>query len=1144
MGTYACYAPQLGAVTYEAVGGCDPTLGACDVRAQVRATFRGNHLNQSASPVYPGSPVWLTWSGASGFVGSCGQGGTAIWDDIGDAWIQGANFSCADPEAMTNGGMYTLRVRVCQGATFCTRSDETVPVPFMPDDVAGALCPPAPPPPKPWGCGEEDGCETACMGPGGGPGGAGGGGSSAAGGGAAAGPAASGPGAMLRYQAGGVAHPGAFRPTDWVATLGRYWSHDYAEHIVVDPNPSRVWLLTRWATYRRFDDLDLDGVYETSVPSDEYRRLSYDAASGWTLRALDGTTHRYDLDGQWIETADRHGNAKTAQYDASGRLERVDFPDGRREDFGYDATGKLTTIIEVGVDGQPQRTWTYAWTGNDLTRIDRPDGTVWRFDYADPAHPGFMTRMTLEGSDGVSERIEGAWDYVAGNVVRTWRGAEAFDDPSAVDAWSFAFDDAASPTVTTVTDPLGNLSTYTFGRDPSSSKPRIAQVAGDCPTCGLAPNTQRTYADPAHPLRATREVDGRGLVTLMTHDASGRIASRSDAVGTPDERTTTWRYDATFPALIDRVEQPSTSGNAFDRRIATTQYSATGEPLTQTIEGVEDGQSFAYTTTRTYTAEGQLATVDGPDHGTADVVTWAYDPQRGGLVMASRIDPLIGVTTYGHDALNRRTSEIDPNGVRIDTEYDALDRVRFVRHRGATPAEDLVTEYRYDPLGDLVMTVLPAGNVMTYAHDAAGRVVTIERRPDDQPGSRGERIVHDYDPYGHKTSARRERWDGSGWVLDAETTWQYSTRCHLDRTIEGAVSGLLSVTEYAYDCNGNLERVWDANHPSLGQTQPATTEYLYDSLDRVTTVRQPFGGAGGGVVETSYAYDVQDHVIRITDGEGTVTRYVYSDRDLLTEEISEVAGTTHHAYTPNGELASSTDARGVTVLRSFDALDRVTLVDYPDDALDIAYTYDDPQVPFSAGRLTQIARDGSAIDYGYDRFGRVTQDGALQMTHDRNGNRRTVTYPGGFVATYGFDFADRASSVSMAPSSGSAQTIVSAASYRASGLARAVTLGNGLIETREHDGRDHPTAIRVPGLLDWTYATDAVGNPTSIVDGLSASNDRTYAYQDVQYHLTQGDGPWGTRSWSYDRLGNRLSEVRDGGAADVYGYLMNAAGGN
>jgi hypothetical protein len=28
---------------------------------------------------------------------------------------------------------------------------------------------------------------------------------------------------------------------------------------------------------------------------------------------------------------------------------------------------------------------------------------------------------------------------------------------------------------------------------------------------------------------------------------------------------------------------------------------------------------------------------------------------------------------------------------------------------------------------------------------------------------------------------------------------------------------------------------------------------------------------------------------------------------------------------------------------------------------------------------------------------------------------------------------------------------------------------------------------------------------------------RTYAYQDYSYFLTQGDGPWGSRAWTYDR---------------------------
>jgi len=80
-------------------------------------------------------------------------------------------------------------------------------------------------------------------------------------------------------------------------------------------------------------------------------------------------------------------------------------------------------------------------------------------------------------------------------------------------------------------------------------------------------------------------------------------------------------------------------------------------------------------------------------------------------------------------------------------------------------------------------------------------------------------------------------------------------------------------------------------------------------------------------------------------------------------------------------------------------------------------------------------------------------------------------------------------------------------------------------------------------MLDWQYTVDALGNPISIADGLNAGQGRTYGYQDDQYFLTQGDGPWGTRSWTYDRIGNRLSETSDG-VTDTYSYVLNAASGN
>ena len=53
-------------------------------------------------------------------------------------------------------------------------------------------------------------------------------------------------------------------------------------------------------------------------------------------------------------------------------------------------------------------------------------------------------------------------------------------------------------------------------------------------------------------------------------------------------------------------------------------------------------------------------------------------------------------------------------------------------------------------------------------------------------------------------------------------------------------------------------------------------------------------------------------------------------------------------------------------------------------------------------------------------------------------------------------------------------------------------------------------------------------------------SSRTFAYQDYQYFLTLADGPWGAYDWTYDRIGNRLSEDDDG-TLDTYDYEANAA---
>lgn len=278
-------------------------------------------------------------------------------------------------------GVLSLLATTCERRGGCEQSASLAGLPFQVS--RSMLCEE---PPK-WGCCGDGGCRDCVH--------VGAGSASPAGEGASASPPMSGPGARLRYRAGGAGGPGWPGTAVWNQTLGRYWSHDYTERIVPDPDAGHVWLITRHATFRELTDANADGLYETVSPSDEHRTLVKTPA-GWELRDLDGSVQLFDATGLWTRTVDRNGNEKVASHTAS-LLTRVTFPDGRSEDFEYGPDGKLHTLTEVGVDGAISRTWTYTWSGLDLVRIDRPDGTAWELFYDDPDLPGYLTRIDLRG---------------------------------------------------------------------------------------------------------------------------------------------------------------------------------------------------------------------------------------------------------------------------------------------------------------------------------------------------------------------------------------------------------------------------------------------------------------------------------------------------------------------------------------------------------------------------------------------------------------------------------------------------------------------------------------------------------------------------------------------------------------------------
>ena len=750
--------------------------------------------------------------------------------------------------------------------------------------------------------------------------------------------------------------------------------------------------------------------------------------------------------------------------------------------------------------------------------------------------------MRLIGTDGVTGRVMAAFNYDASARVKdSWRGDPSFTGPNAVDKQSFAYTGSPLVTQTVVSQVIStgftNTTTYALGRDSVSSKAKILSMSGNCPPCGLPPNTTFEYSNPGgtQPLLPSAMIDGRLLRTEYTYDANGRITTRRENVvsGTP-QRTTTYIYDTAFPGLVKEIDQPSTTAGQT-RKTLMTYNAATSTMTSRTIQGWEAGASFSFPTGMTYNGAGQPLTIDPPGYTTQDVTTFTYNVTgTNGYLPDKRTDPLIGDTTFGYDGLNRRTSVTDVNNVQTITAYDALNRVTSVTRKG-DPASiaDLVTTHFYDLFNDLRCTQLPRGNGIAYVYDGAGRLVEIDRKADCNPANPVmERTLYTLDTAGNRILEERKRDNGGTEISDSKTEYLYT--CHLDKMTQGKGSATESVTEYCYDEDENLKYLWDANHPrgSIGSPNPATQTYTYDNLNRLTQVSQPWTT---GTADTKYDYDIQDHLSQVMDAEGNATTYTTSDRDLQTLQVSPVSGTTSYAYNEHGQLTSQLDARSITTTRTIDAIDRVTLVHTSDGLTpDVTYTYDAP-CAFGKGRLCSI-NNGTAVPYAYDRFGRMTQDGSLAYLYDANGNRSQINYPGNVIAIYGYDFADRQNSLSYNAGAGSLP-VVTSAKYLSSGPLTQLVLANGLTEQHLFDARYFPSAVSVSGptTLSWVYSVDGVSNITQISDG---TTPRTYSYVDNPYFLKQGDGPWGQRSWTYDRIGNRLSETR-GTTTDAYSYTVH-----
>jgi RHS repeat-associated protein len=547
------------------------------------------------------------------------------------------------------------------------------------------------------------------------------------------------------------------------------------------------------------------------------------------------------------------------------------------------------------------------------------------------------------------------------------------------------------------------------------------------------------------------------------------------------------------------------------------------------------GQSIQVTDSKTNTSTYTLAMIGG---------LWqATTTQGSGCSTCTER----GNISYSFDSSGRVLTATDENGNTTSYSYDSIGNL-LTKTVPINPGHTATTTYTYNSFGEVLTATDPLLNVTTNTYDANGNLLTVTT---PAPGN------------GASASITRFAYDSKGELtritdpLGNQTNIAYFPTGMI-QTITDAQS---NVTAYAYDLLGNRTSVTDANNKQ--------TTFAYDAMNRLTKITYPdttttqFGydirGRRTSVTDqnsktTTYAYDDADRLITVTDAATNATTYGYDSENNLTsikdannnsttfdyDNFRRVT-TTHfpsgsieqYGYDNVGNLTSKTDRKNQQITYTYDQLNRLTLKTYPDTTT-VNYTYDNDS------RLTQVSDPTGTYQFTFDNMGRLTgttsnyafltgRNFVTSYGYDAASNRTTFVDPENGSTSYGYDTLNRLQTLTppAAISGGSFGFGYDALSRRTS-----LTRPNSVNTGYSYDNLSRLLSVtHAKGgvTLDGaTYTLDNAGNRNSKAD-LYAGVTTNYGYDNIYELLSATQGTNTTESYTYDPVGNRLSNLSGSG---------------
>jgi YD repeat-containing protein len=464
---------------------------------------------------------------------------------------------------------------------------------------------------------------------------------------------------------------------------------------------------------------------ETQFTHDELGRvvtsIKKGAAASGSYAAQGDITTTFTYDGanrvtQTVSSGGALSQTTTSTYDLAGQLTQSVAPGGYTTGFAYTSGGKIVTATLPG--GATRITETYL-----DGRTKSVTGTAVVASYATytvNSSPGTITRQVNFGTSTSTALVKVTTDWL-GRPIQEERPAPP----------------GASPSTFTLT--------FTFNS--------LGQLAKRVET-GLA-DTLYSYDTLGALFREGLDVGANGALDLASSD---RITERGYTFFTTGgnwwRRETTSTYATASSSTATQVGkvEAQISGLPANRFTRTDITDIFGNVTTQFVDVNRSGKTVTTTT-------------DAPD-STTDAVIIAYN----GLTMSSR-NTANQTTTFGHDALGRPVTSVDPRTGTTTTAYVAgTSQVYTV----TDPASIVQATYAYDSAGR-VSSVKDALNKYAYTS------YTTRNEVYRQWGDTTYPVENSYDTWGRRTTMSTYRagtgWSASTWPVSPgtadTTTWAY-----------------------------------------------------------------------------------------------------------------------------------------------------------------------------------------------------------------------------------------------------------------------------------------------------------------------------------------------------------------------------------